>query len=241
MRPPGQMTGPPGPWRSLSHMGILLRMRRRRVRVLGLALGLASTCFAWDQQGFARHATQSSTASASTKPAGSGTATLGSAGAWSAYASSDKTGRVCYLVGQPQKSESAGVTRTPPSAMVTHRPAENIANVVSFVEGYALKDGSDVRLEIGDRKFDLFTRGDSAWARTSELDRTIVTTLAQGRTAIVHGISQNGRTTTDTYSLSGFDKALALIDKACGVQRESETKSAPHPSQSHSKRHRTHH
>lgn len=156
------------------------------------------------------------------------TVSLGTAGAWAAYASRDKTGRVCYLVGQPQKSDSAGVARKSPQAMVTHRPTENIANVVSFVEGYPLKEASEVALEIGDRKFDLFTKDDSAWARTAELDRTIVSLLAKGRTAIVKGTPQKGRATTDTYSLAGFAKALALIDKACGVKRE-EAAAPPRP------------
>src|SRR6266700_1012045 len=65
---------------------------------------------------------------------------LGRFDAWTAYASHDKTGRVCYLVGEPQKSEPAGGARKTPMAMVTHRPVEKIANVVSFVEGFALKE-----------------------------------------------------------------------------------------------------
>jgi hypothetical protein len=154
---------------------------------------------------------------------------LGSSGSWSAYASGDKTGRVCYLVGQPQKSDSAGTPRKAPSAMVTHRPAENIANVVSFVEGYALKEGSEVALDIGNKKFELFTKDDGAWARTAELDRTIVTTLAHGKSAIVKGTPQKGRPTTDIYSLAGFPKALALIDKACGVKREGAAAPAAKP------------
>lgn len=158
-----------------------------------------------------------------TSPPSAGTSTtesLGTAGPWSAYASRDKTGRVCYLVGQPQKSDSTGTSRKGPMAMVTHRPAENISNVVSFVEGYALKDGSEVALEIGGKKFELFTKDDGAWARTAELDRTIVGTLAHGKSAIVKGTPQKGRATTDVYSLGGFAKALALIDKACGIKRE---------------------
>jgi hypothetical protein len=147
------------------------------------------------------------------------TRSLGAVGSWSAYASGDKPARICYLVGRPQKSDSAGVARKAPVAMVTHRPSENIANVVSFVEGYPLKAGSDVALEVDDKKFDLFTNDDSAWARTAELDKTIVSSLAQGRTATVKGTPHNGKPTTDTYSLSGFAKALALIDEACGVSR----------------------
>ena len=156
------------------------------------------------------------TAAAAAAPAGGAgipaAEALGSAGAWSAYASRDQTGRVCYLAGHPQKSEAAGIApRGQPMAMVTHRPAENIANVVSFVEGYALKDGSTATLDIGGRKFDLFTHGDSAWARTSDLDRTIVATLAKSSNAVLKGESDKGRKTTDVYALSGFAKALALI------------------------------
>jgi hypothetical protein len=147
------------------------------------------------------------------------TEALGTAGAWSAYASRDRSGRVCYLVGQPQKSDSAGVSRKSPQAMVTHRPSENVANVVSFVEGYPLKEGSEVQLEIDDQKFEMFTNDDSAWARTAELDRTIVTALMRGKTAVVKGTPQRGKATTDTYSLAGFSKALGLIDKACGIKR----------------------
>ena len=144
---------------------------------------------------------------------------LGQFDAWVAYASQDKTGKVCYLVGQPAKSEPAGSGRKPPTAMVTHRPVEKIANVVSFVEGYALKEGSEVALDVGGAKFELFTKDDSAWARTADLDRTIVTALSKGKQAVVKGVPQKGAPTTDTYPLAGFAKALAAIDKACGVKR----------------------
>lgn len=160
---------------------------------------------------------------------------LGSFDAWSAFASQDKTGKVCYLVGQAQKSEPASFARKPPSAMVTHRPVEKITNVVSFVEGYTLKDGSDVALDINGSKFELFTKDDSAWARTSDLDKTIVAALAKGRQAVVKGMPQKGPATTDTYVLAGFSKALAAIDKACGVTRE-ETAPPPAPPPTHKRR-----
>ena len=134
-------------------------------------------------------------------------------------------GQANYLVGQAQKSEPAGFPRKAPMAMVTHRPTEQIANVVSFVEGYPLKDGSEVALDIGGSKFDLFTKDDGAWARTAELDKMIVTALSKARQAVVKGMPQKGPATTDVYPLAGFAKALAAIDKACGVQREEKPKS----------------
>ena len=144
---------------------------------------------------------------------------LGQSGSWTAYSAQDGTGQVCYVVGEPEKTEPARAARKPPMAMVTHRPGEKIANVVSFVEGYSIKPGSDVSIDIGGSKFDLFTKDDSAWARTAELDRMIVTTLAKAKRVVVRGEPQKGPATTDTYALNGFPKALALIDKACGVKR----------------------
>jgi hypothetical protein len=144
---------------------------------------------------------------------------LGTAGSWTAYMSKDKTGRVCYIYGEPQKSDSPGVKRRQPMMMVTHRPEEKIANVVSVMAGYPLKESADVVLDTGSSKFELFAKDDSAWARTSELDKTIVTTLAKSKQAVVKGSPPKGPGTTDTYALVGFGKALALIDKACGVKR----------------------
>jgi hypothetical protein len=160
------------------------------------------------------------------KPPPAGVELLGKADAWSAYASKDSNGRVCYLAGDPRKSEPAGFARKTVMAMVTHRPAENISNVVSFVEGYPLKPGSSVVIEVGGRRFELFTKDDSAWASTSELDRTIVGELDRSKIVVARGQPMHGPATVDIYSLAGFPQALALIDKACGVQREQE-----HPGQ----------
>jgi len=144
---------------------------------------------------------------------------LGAAEGWTAYLYKEKSGQVCYLASEPQNSEPANAKRKPPTAMVTHRPEEKVANVVSFVEGYPLKEGSDASLEIGGAKFDLFTKGDSAWARTADLDKTIVEAMAKGKQAVLKSVPQKGSPTTDTYSLGGFAQALALIDKACGIKR----------------------
>lgn len=144
---------------------------------------------------------------------------LGNAGSWTAYVAQNKSGKVCYLVGQPQKSEPAGAKRKAAMAMVTHRTEDHVANVVSFDEGYPLKEDVDVVLQVGADKFELFAKDDSAWARTSELDRTIVNALAKEKQAVVKASPKKGHATADTYSLAGFSKTLALIDKACDIKR----------------------
>jgi invasion protein IalB len=203
-------------------------MRTARIRGVGAAAGVL---LAMDWKGLAIGAVLAAAATApslaANKPGPAtgptvanppASRTLGSAGAWTAYISEDRSGKVCYLVGQPQKSFPAALHRQA-SAMVTHRPQENIANVVSFVVGVPLKDGSDVTLALGKKEFKLFTKNDAAWASTSDLDKEVVQTLAKSRDVIAKGVPQRGAGTSDTYSLAGFDKALAMIDKACGVRR----------------------
>jgi hypothetical protein len=144
---------------------------------------------------------------------------LGTAGAWTAYMAQNREGKICYVAGQPEKSEPAGLKRKAVMATVTHRTQDQVANVVSFDEGYPLNEDDQVILEIGKDKFTLFARDDSAWAATSELDQAIATALSKEKQAVVRATSKRGHATIDTYSLAGFAKALALIDKACDVKR----------------------
>ena len=144
---------------------------------------------------------------------------IGGAGGWQAYVFGEKSGPVCYLVGDPKKSGPVKFKRKPAVVMVTHRPKEGVTDVVSFTEGYPLKSGSNLELEIDGNKFTLFTKGDTAWSRTAELDKTIVTAMTKGHLAIAKASPQKGPATTDEYSLAGFTHALSLIDKACNVKQ----------------------
>jgi hypothetical protein len=144
---------------------------------------------------------------------------LGEAGGWTAYTYMGRSGKVCYIIGSPVKREAAHIKRKPAMMMVTHRPDEHIRDVVSFDEGYLFREGSDASLDVDGSKYDLFTKGDTAWSRTSDLDKQIVAAMAKGSRAAIQGTPQKGTPLGDTYSLAGFSHALALIDKACGVQR----------------------
>jgi invasion associated locus B (IalB) protein len=190
------------------------RMRGDRPLQLSFAVGLLISI---PTAGHA--ASLKSPSAAAQSRAGTPAEQLGSIAAWTAYAYSEKSGKVCYLAGQPARSQPAGAKRKRPVAMVTHRPGERIANVVSFIEGYPLQEGSDVSLHIDGTRFDLFTKGDGAWARTAELDKSIVEAMTRGKQAIVKGTPVKGPVTTDTYSLAGFAQAITLIDKACDVKR----------------------
>jgi invasion protein IalB len=148
-----------------------------------------------------------------------GVTRLGGAEGWEAYSDNEKNGKVCYLIGEPSKSEPAGAKRGKIFASITHRPGERIANEVGFNAGYLFKEGSDAELLVDGRKFSLFTKKDTAWGRDAATDRAVVEALAKGKQATIKGVSGRGTETTDIYSLAGFSQALQQIDKACGVKR----------------------
>lgn len=190
-------------------------MMNNRVSFLGAMMLIALA----GSPAFAAKKPRAPAAAAQTSPDPGPAKSLGGSGSWNAYVAQNRAGKVCYLVGAPEKTEPASMKRATVMAMVTHRTADNVSNVVSFDQGYPLNENNDVVVEAGRDKFPLFAKDDTAWARTSELDKTIVSTLAKEKQVIVKATPVKGHQTVDTYSLAGFSKALALIDKACDVKR----------------------
>ena len=92
--------------------------------------------------------------------------------------------------GEPQKSEPPGSKRKAAVMMVTHRPQEHVSDVVSLDEGYRFKEGRDASLDIDGAKFDLFTKVDTAWSRTADLDKAIVAAMAKGSRVAIEGTPQ---------------------------------------------------
>jgi invasion protein IalB len=144
---------------------------------------------------------------------------LGGAQGWQAYSDTIKGQKICYLVGEPTKSEPGNAKRAKVFATVTHRPGEKVSNEVSFNAGYLFKEGSEAELAVDSKKFALFTNKDGAWARDASIDKAVVDALAKGKQAVIKGTSARGTATVDTYTLAGFAEALAQIDKACTVKR----------------------
>ncbi|HET7594778.1 MAG TPA: invasion associated locus B family protein [Stellaceae bacterium] len=195
----------------VQHMNLL-------ARCFAAALALMLT-LPWSPAG--RAAPPKAEAKSAAKPVQQkeGVVRLGGAQGWEAYSDTEKGHKICYLVGEPSKSEPAGAKRSKVSVSITHRPAEKISNEVSFNAGYLFKEGSDAELMVDNRKFSLFTNKDAAWARDPATDKAVVEALAKGKQAVFKGTSARGTETTDTYSLAGLGQALGQIDKTCGVKR----------------------
>lgn len=143
---------------------------------------------------------------------------LTTSGKWTAYTYQEEGKTVCYVASKPIKSEGNYKSRGEVLALVTHRPAEKANDVVSIVAGYPYQQESDASLQVGSRKFALFTFGERAWARDTETDKAVVQTMIKGNSMTVRGASSRGTPTLDLFSLQGFTAAYKAIGDACGVK-----------------------
>lgn len=134
---------------------------------------------------------------------------------WGAYLFQDKKEKVCYVAAQPSKSAGEYNRRGDVFLMVSHRPTENIYDVVTVLAGYTYKPRSDALLRVGNMKQSLFTNRDTAWTRNQRTDEEIVRAMGTGIRATVRGVSLEGVETYDTFSLKGFTDALDAVNRLC--------------------------
>ena len=141
---------------------------------------------------------------------------LGTEKYWKAYSTKiDKT-KTCFITSEPIKTEGNfnKDNRGKPYVFVTN--IKNGTNhEVSIKAGFNFKKNKDVIFDVDGNKTKLFPVDDRAWSESTKVDRFLVQSMRRGQKLIVTGISTPGNKIIDTYSLSGFTKALRLIDKSC--------------------------
>ncbi|WP_410216712.1 invasion associated locus B family protein [Paracoccus sp. (in: a-proteobacteria)] len=138
-------------------------------------------------------------------------------GDWTVFAADNP--RECWAVSPPRSTintrdgQPTEVARGDIRLYVAYRPGQN--GEVSFTGGYPFAPDSTVEVDVGGRKFNLFTEGESAWTGSPSDDQALVTALRAGSSAVVTGRSARGTTTKDTFSLSGITAATNSARSRC--------------------------
>jgi len=136
---------------------------------------------------------------------------------WQVYKSETDQGRICFMSSVPKQlrgdyeRSNRGETRV----FVTHGPGKNERDVVSVLAGYRYKKQSEVDFAIDKKSSKLFTLDNRAWSQSHEDDQRLIVAMKRGTKLVVTGLSSRNNKTIDEYSLSGFTKAKAFLDKAC--------------------------
>jgi hypothetical protein len=141
---------------------------------------------------------------------------LGTFNAWSAYTASDASGQLCFIIGEPSRSEPAGVNRGDIKFLIVHRKGMASKNEAQTQIGYPYNTtDAKASVAVDGRSYTMAARGETAWLASSGDEAGFVTAFKGGNQMVVRGTSQRGTDTVDTYSLAGATAAMNAIDAAC--------------------------
>ena len=145
---------------------------------------------------------------------------LGVFGNWSAYSTGTGASLTCYALSKPRATRPAA-KRGPIYLMVSDWPGRRVKAEPQIVYGYQAKEGAPAALAVGSDKFTFFIRNTgkegSAWLHKLDDNARLITAMQEGVSAVASGVSQRGTKTSDTYSLAGFNDAIAKAHAACNM------------------------
>jgi len=146
---------------------------------------------------------------------------LGVFGNWSAYTTGTGSNLTCYALSKPRATRPAGAKRSAIYLMVSDWPSRKVKAEPQIVYGYQAKENGAAALGVGSDKFPFFIRNNgkegSAWIKELPDNGRLMDAMHNGVSAVASGTSARGTKTSDTYSLSGFNDAVAKIHAACNM------------------------
>ncbi|MBR1777453.1 MAG: hypothetical protein IJ752_02560 [Alphaproteobacteria bacterium] len=134
---------------------------------------------------------------------------------WNAYIFKDKKEKVCFVSSMPLKSTGEYTRRGDVFLIVSHRPDEQMFDVLTVVAGYTYMPRSEVQFRVGNVKANLFTSEDTAWAKNLKTDEEIARAMNKAVRVTVRGITIEGVETYDVFSMKGFNNAMEAINRLC--------------------------
>jgi len=144
---------------------------------------------------------------------------LGVFGNWTAYSSGSGSSLTCYALSKPRATRPATAKRSAVYLMVSDWPGRKIKAEPQIVYGYQAQEGGAASLGVGADKFTFFIRNTgkegSAWLQQLSENPRLITAMQEGVSAVASGTSAKKTKTSDTYSLAGFNDALAKIHAVC--------------------------
>ena len=151
---------------------------------------------------------------------------LGVFGNWSAYTTGTGSSLTCYAMSKPRAMRPATAKRAKDVYLiVSDWPSRKVKAEPQIVYGYQGKENGAAALAVGSDKFTFFIRNNgkegSAWLQQLSDTPRLLTAMQEGVSAVATGTSGVGKKTIktiDTYSLSGFNDAMAKVHAACDMQ-----------------------
>lgn len=133
---------------------------------------------------------------------------------WGAYSYKADKKTVCYILSTPVKQEPAGVRHGDNFFLISKRGSSGkLSFEPQFMAGYDLKPQSKVTASVGNKSFDLFTKGNSAWVEGEKQESALLALMRSGSVMDIKAVSKRGTDTSYSYSLKGISAALKAAQK----------------------------
>lgn len=132
---------------------------------------------------------------------------------WGAYSYKADNKTVCYVLSTPTAQAPSTVNHGDNFFLISKRAGGGSAFEPQFMAGYNFKEASQVTVAVGNKDFNLFTKGSSAWVDTAQGEANLVAAMRAGSTMTVKATSARGTNTSYTYSLKGVTAALNAVRK----------------------------
>lgn len=133
--------------------------------------------------------------------------------AWGTYAYTDNNAKVCYVLSkalkdqmQPKNLDHGDIYFT-----VSQKPNKNVTFEPQFITSYDMQENSKPVIQIGDKSFEMFIRGNYAWVANAAEEPILVAAMKGGQTMKVSAKSKRGNATSYVFSLKGISAALESI------------------------------
>jgi hypothetical protein len=131
-------------------------------------------------------------------------------GDWGVYSFNRHGKLVCYALSVPKDARPSNVDHGKNYFLIA--PAEKGGgNEPEAILGYAVQAGSPVRISVGDKKFTMFVKDNTAWVSDATQEPELITALRSGSRMTLQATSARGTRTSYDYSLSGVTAALERV------------------------------
>lgn len=132
---------------------------------------------------------------------------------WHFYVDEKEDSKICYIYSVPQDSQGNYRERNNPYFLVKN--IENSNPEITISSGFMYKKSSEVEISLKNKKFNIFTFENLAWAYNMNQDLDIIKEIKKNNFLEIYAINKYGRYAKDSYSLEGFDLAYNKIVQFC--------------------------
>jgi hypothetical protein len=131
-------------------------------------------------------------------------------GDWGVY-SYERDGKpVCYALSIPKEAAPAGVDHGKNYFLIAPA-AKGGSKEPEAILGYAVQAGSPVIVSVGEKTFEMFVKGSTAWVADVAREHELVNALRSGNQMTLQATSARGTHTRYSYSLTGVTAALERV------------------------------